>query len=79
MLVLSRKKSEEIVIGEGDDAVVVTVVELQGGKVRLGITAPKNVRVLRKELLPPSDQAGASSKPKPKPKAPPSPRRRPRL
>ncbi len=47
MLVLSRKLSEKIVIG---DNIVVTVVELAGGKVRLGIEAPRDVSVHRKEI-----------------------------
>lgn len=48
MLVLSRSQDEEIVIG--DEAVVITVVEVRGGKVRLGITAPKDVTVHRREV-----------------------------
>jgi len=47
MLVLSRKLGEEIVI---DDQIRVTVVKVQGGRVRIGIDAPESVRVLRKEL-----------------------------
>jgi carbon storage regulator len=47
MLVLSRKKHEEIVIG---DNVVVSVVDIRAGKVRLGIQAPKEVPVHRKEI-----------------------------
>jgi carbon storage regulator len=47
MLVLSRKASEEIRIG---DEIVVTVVRVSGDKVRLGITAPANVTILRQEL-----------------------------
>jgi carbon storage regulator len=47
MLVLSRQKNEEIVIGDG---VIVTVVEIRGNKVRLGIEAPKEIRVDRREV-----------------------------
>ncbi len=47
MLVLSRKQNERIRVG---DSVVVTVVRVSGDKVRLGIQAPPNVRVLRDEL-----------------------------
>ena len=47
MLVLSRKLTESIHIG---DSVVVTVLEIRGNKVRLGIDAPKEVHVLRSEL-----------------------------
>ena len=47
MLVLSRKKGESIVVR---DEIVVTVVDLRNGKVRLGIEAPKEIPVHRKEL-----------------------------
>lgn len=47
MLVLSRKVSEEIVIG-GD--IVITVVAVKGKLVRLGISAPEHVAILRREL-----------------------------
>ena len=47
MLVLSRKPTERIEIG---DKVVVTVLEIRGSKVRIGIDAPKEVHVLRSEL-----------------------------
>ena len=49
MLVLSRKKSESIVI---NDDVVITVVEVRGDKVRLGIQAPQEVPVRRNDLSP---------------------------
>lgn len=49
MLVLSRRKSERIMLG---DAIVVTVVRLAGGRVTLGIEAPPDVLVLREELEP---------------------------
>jgi carbon storage regulator len=47
MLVLSRKKGESIIILEN---IVVTVVGIQGDKVRLGIEAPKDVAVHRREV-----------------------------
>ena len=47
MLVLTRKKNESIVIR---DDIVVTVVEVRGDKVRLGIEAPKEVTVHRREV-----------------------------
>jgi carbon storage regulator len=47
MLVLSRKIRESIVIGKD----VVTVCEMHGGRVRLAIEAPRDVLVLRKELV----------------------------
>ncbi|MCL6518463.1 MAG: carbon storage regulator CsrA [Armatimonadetes bacterium] len=48
MLVLARKVGQRIVIA-GD--IEITVVEIRGEQVRLGITAPKNVSIYRKELL----------------------------
>jgi len=48
MLVLSRKKNESIVI---NDDIVVTIVEIRGDKVRLGIDAPRDVPVHRREVL----------------------------
>ena len=48
MLVLSRKCNEEIQIGNG---IKVVVVDIGGGKVRIGIEAPKEVVVLRGELV----------------------------
>ncbi len=47
MLVLSRKKNESIVI---DENIVITVVEVRGDKVRLGIQAPKEVPIHRSEI-----------------------------
>ena len=47
MLVLSRKESERIRLG---DSIIVTVVRVSGDRVRLGIEAPPNVLVLRDEL-----------------------------
>ncbi len=47
MLVLSRQRDESIVIG---DNIVVTVVDVRGDKVRLGIEAPREVSVHRREV-----------------------------
>ena len=47
MLVLSRQKDESIMIG---DDVEVTIVDVRGDKVRLGITAPKSISVHRMEV-----------------------------
>lgn len=47
MLVLSRRTSESIVI---DDRIVITIVEVRGDKVRLGIEAPRDVPVHRQEV-----------------------------
>jgi carbon storage regulator len=48
MLVLSRKLNESIVIR---DNIVITVVEIRGDKVRLGIEAPKEIPVHRREVF----------------------------
>jgi len=47
MLVLSRQKDESIMIG---DDVKITIVDVRGDKVRLGITAPKSIAVHREEI-----------------------------
>jgi len=47
MLVLSRQKDESIMIG---DDVEITIVDVRGDKVRLGITAPKEIPVHRREV-----------------------------
>ena len=49
MLVLSRKLQQEIIIG---DNVKITVLKVRGNTVRLGIEAPRSVRVVRGELPP---------------------------
>ena len=48
MLVLSRKEQESLVIGEG---VTVRVLEIRGRYVRLGIEAPPEVRIQRREII----------------------------
>ena len=48
MLVLTRKQNEGILIGSD---ISVTVINVEGDKVRIGIEAPKNIRVIREELL----------------------------
>ena len=47
MLALSRKKDEAIII---NDDIEVTVIEIKGDQVKLGIAAPKSVPVYRKEI-----------------------------
>lgn len=47
MLILTRKKNETLRIGED---ILVTIVDVQGDQVRLGITAPREVSILRQEL-----------------------------
>jgi carbon storage regulator len=48
MLILSRKVNENIMIG---DDISVSVIEVRGDQVRLGVTAPRNVKVFRREVF----------------------------
>jgi len=48
MLVLSRKKDESILIG---DSIVITIVDIRGDKVKIGIDAPRDVAVHRQEVM----------------------------
>ena len=48
MLIITRKKGQSLMIG---DDIEITVSKLEDGSVKLGINAPKNVNILRKELL----------------------------
>lgn len=66
MLVLSRKLGEKIYI---NDNICITVVDIERGKIRLGIEAPPDVPVFRQELMadkhdapPPADKPVASAK-----------------
>jgi carbon storage regulator len=56
MLVLSRRLGEEIVI---DGTIRVSVLDIQGGRVRLGITAPTYIPIIRPEVLEPSRNGAA--------------------
>ena len=56
MLVLSRRVGESLVIG---DDVVLTVLEIRGDVIRLGVDAPRHVAIHRKELL---EQLAASNR-----------------
>lgn len=47
MLVLGRKKEQSIMIG---DDIEITIIDVQGDNVRLGIRAPKNISIHRKEI-----------------------------
>ena len=60
MLVLSRKLGEKIFI---NDNICITVVDIDRGKIRLGIEAPREVPIFRKELL-------TGDRPAPKPDTP---------
>ena len=48
MLILSRKVDEKIVIGEN---ISISIVEIRGDQVRIGVDAPKTVKVFRKEVF----------------------------
>tara|TARA_B100001750_G_C14992351_1_gene343165 strand:+ start:158 stop:364 length:207 start_codon:yes stop_codon:yes gene_type:complete len=50
MLVLSRKKDETIVINNGDDDIHITIVDIRGDKIRVGINAPPKVTIHREEV-----------------------------
>jgi carbon storage regulator len=71
MLVLTRKLMEKLFIG---DDICITVVRLEGGQVRLGIDAPRDVTVVRAELVPdrpaPRLQSDHRSQPHPSPQLP---------
>jgi carbon storage regulator len=54
MLVLSRKLGEKIYI---NDNICITVVDIDRGKIRLGIEAPRDVPIFRQELLPGHEKA----------------------
>ena len=60
MLVLSRKLGEKIYIG---DNICITVVDIDRGKIRLGIEAPRDVPIYRQELLPLNQQPRSGDAP----------------
>ncbi|WP_029688949.1 carbon storage regulator CsrA [Thermoanaerobacter sp. A7A] len=53
MLILTRKVGQAIVIGED---IEIKILEIDDGQIKLGITAPKNISVLRKELMEVKDE-----------------------
>jgi len=61
MLVLSRKERERIHLG---DNITVTIVRVSGDQVRVGIDAPKEIRILRDELEPNDDKQKQKQKQK---------------
>lgn len=63
MLILSRHKNEKLKIG---DEVTITVVEIRGDKVRLGIEAPSHIPVHRQEVYDAIHRGGNDEKVKPK-------------
>lgn len=50
MLVLTRKKGEQVVIGTGELTIRVEVVEIGKGRIKLGISAPEDVTIHRQEV-----------------------------
>jgi carbon storage regulator len=63
MLILSRKVNEKVMIG---DDISVSIIEVRGDQVRLGVDAPKNVKVFRQEVfdaIRAENKAAAESKP----------------
>src|SRR3954470_11777051 len=62
MLVLTRKLMEKLYIG---NEITVTVVRLEGGQVRLGIDAPKEIAVVRGELRPIAEKPAGDPAPRP--------------
>jgi carbon storage regulator len=62
MLVLSRQKDESIMIG---DDVEITIIDVRGDKVRLGITAPRDIAVHRKEIYTAAQASKAKDSTKP--------------
>lgn len=59
MLVLARKVNERIVLGNG---ITLTVVKIKDGYVKLGIEAPRDVVVLREELVPQMEGTGRKAR-----------------
>lgn len=51
MLVLSRHEKESIMIGSGENLITVTVVKIRGERVRIGIEAPAQVPIHRREVF----------------------------
>jgi len=47
MLVLTRRPGESIIVGQN---IVITVIEIKGGQVRIGIDAPREIEVYREEI-----------------------------
>ena len=51
MLILSRLPGERILIGTGDDAVILSLLKTNGNEVKFGIDAPKHIGVFREEVF----------------------------
>lgn len=50
MLILTRRTSESIIIGEGDDAITIQIAGINGNQVKVSIDAPRNIPVHREEI-----------------------------
>lgn len=50
MLILTRRIGESIIIGDGENKVVITVVSIKGAQAKVGIQAPKDIAVHREEI-----------------------------
>lgn len=50
MLVLSRKKNESIIIGDGQKTIKVKIIEINGNSIRLGFEAPSDISIHREEI-----------------------------
>jgi carbon storage regulator len=48
MLVVTRKQGESLLIG---DNIEITIIEMEGSNIKIGINAPRNIKILRKELI----------------------------
>ena len=60
MLVLSRKRDESIIIG---DQIRITIVQVHGSRVKLGIEAPDSIKIYRSELIDPQQPCAAPLNP----------------
>ena len=60
MLVLTRREQEQVFIG--DAGICVTILGIQGGRVRIGITAPPDVSIRREEVATRELQSASSSR-----------------
>ena len=59
MLVLGRKRNERIIISDGDRLIVITVADIRGDKVRIGIDAPRETIIDREEVHQAKQRGGA--------------------
>lgn len=63
VLILSRKKHEKIVVGDGDARITIMVTDIRGDKVRIGVMAPPNVPIHREEVYDAIKRQGESLAP----------------